>query len=82
MTGSGPIFSLMGSEHPHANATYRILEQPGGFRVEVSIPGTLPVVVSGLPTLESAERWIAAHQTRVEAGVPKRIPWRLRKPTL
>jgi hypothetical protein len=62
----------MDSEHPHSGATYRILEQSDGYRVEVSIPGASPVIVSGMPTLERAERWVAAHKQKVEAGAPKR----------
>jgi hypothetical protein len=69
----------MDSPHPHSVAAYRILEQPDGYRVEVSIPGASPVIVSGIPTLERAERWIAAHMKKVEAGAPKRVAWRLRQ---
>jgi hypothetical protein len=66
----------MRSDHPHSNAIYRILEQPDGYRVEVSIPGTSPVMASGLPTLERAELWVATHQKRVEGGAPKKLTWR------
>jgi hypothetical protein len=69
----------MCSDHPHSNATYKILERPDGYRIEVSIPGANPVIVSGLPTLERAELWVVTHQKRVEAGAPKKLPWRLRQ---
>jgi hypothetical protein len=69
----------MDSQHPHAGATYRILEQPDGYEVEVSIPGTNPVVVKGFPSLERAQLWIETHQKQVEAGAQKRVPFRLRQ---
>jgi hypothetical protein len=69
----------MDTPHPHSGATYRILEQLESYRVEVSIPGTSPVIVSGIPTREKADQWVAAHQKKVEAGALRRVPWRLKQ---
>lgn len=52
--------------HPHAEATYRVVELTGGgFGVEVMIPGTYPTTVSSFPTEVAAEAWIVKDKERV-----------------
>ena len=53
--------------HPHTGATYRVITlSDGGFGVEVLIPDTNRVTVSGFATKADAEAWIAKDQLRVE----------------
>jgi hypothetical protein len=60
----------MPKTHPHAEATYRIIERDDGFGVEVTVPETFPTVVSGFATQEAAETWISDHKRQVKEGDP------------
>ena len=65
--------------HPHLGATYKIAEQPdGSFGVEVTIPETHPVNVTGFGTRELAGAWIANHQRQIATGAlaPRPRPWK------
>ena len=67
----------MTRDHPHQGASYRILPRNGeAFGVEVTIPEMAPTTVSGFPTLDAAERWIARHKEIVAAGRPVRSTFR------
>jgi hypothetical protein len=58
----------MARTHPHAEATYAVVELPDGrFGVEVRIPDTYPATVSNFVTETEAEAWIVRHKRRVEA---------------
>lgn len=74
------LSSDMDAQHPHFGATYRTDQQSdGSFCVEVSIPDTSPVKVSGFGTQALAGAWVANHQRHV-AEPPKRRsqfrPWK------
>ena len=57
----------MPKTHPHAEASYRVIQLDGsGFAVEVSIPDSYPTRVSPFATAADAEAWIADHRRRVE----------------
>jgi hypothetical protein len=59
----------MMKQHPHANATYRIVARDDqSYDVEVAIPDQQPAMISGLGTLEDAEAWIGRHKQRVLAA--------------
>lgn len=66
--------------HPHAEATYRVLDDNAGFAVEVTIPDTHPTKVSPFATRDDAETWIADHKRRVEAQTHDRGAWRRSAP--
>lgn len=71
------------AEHPHAEATYRLITlDDGTFAVEVAIPDTKPAKVSGFETRDKAEEWIARHKANVATGTLKspRPNWRTAKP--
>jgi hypothetical protein len=52
--------------HPHAEATYRVVQLAGGsFGVEITIPDSYPTTVSPFPTEAAAEDWIARSRQRV-----------------
>jgi hypothetical protein len=73
----------MAKSHPHAEATYRVIEIDGGyFGVEVVIPETHPTTVSRFATETEAEAWIARHKSRVqsEAGIHSQRWFRRPKP--
>jgi len=54
--------------HPHAEATYRVLElDDGTFGVEVNIPDTNPTMVTKFESKEAAEAWIEGHRKRVQS---------------
>ncbi len=58
----------MPTSHPHAEATYRVLElDDGAFGVEVSIPDTHPTTVTRFASQKAAEAWIAGHRERVQS---------------
>jgi hypothetical protein len=59
----------MARTHPHAEASYTIVElSEGGFGVTVAIPETYPTTVKPFASKEDAEAWIARHRSQVEAG--------------
>ena len=59
----------IGNKHPHSGASYSILKNDDAtFGVEVSIPDSLPTVVSSFPSEAEAERWIAGHQKGIASG--------------
>jgi hypothetical protein len=70
----------MDKQHPHFGATYEISPLPdGSFEVEVSIPNTRPVKVTGFDVRASAEAWIAGHQRQIATGTIARgrlRPWK------
>jgi hypothetical protein len=68
----------MEKQHPHTGATYKIAEQPdGSFGVEVTIPDTHPVNVTGFGTKELAGAWVANHQRQIASGTLARArPWK------
>jgi hypothetical protein len=70
-------------EHPHAEATYKLIPQTDGtFAVEIAIPDAQPAKVSGFDTREKAEAWIDRHKANVATGSlsPPRPNWRTAKP--
>jgi hypothetical protein len=69
----------MASEHPHANATYRILERDQSFSAEVTIPGMMPIIISGFASKELAEAWIVKHQREIADYPGARSRWRGRQ---
>jgi hypothetical protein len=65
----------MDKQHPHFGASYKIAQQPdGGFGVEVTIPDTQPVNVTGFGTRKRAGAWVANHRREVAAGVHRTRP--------
>lgn len=57
-------------QHPHADATYRIVPQDDTtFGVEVTVPETHPTTVTSFATETDAETWIADHKRRVKERV-------------
>ncbi len=57
----------MAQTHPHAEATYRVLERPDkSFAAEVVIPGMFPTLISGFATEADAQAWIAKHKQDVQ----------------
>ena len=59
----------MARTHPHAEATYTVVElRDGSFGVEVAIPDSYPTTVSPFASAADAEAWIEKHKTQVEAG--------------
>jgi hypothetical protein len=57
----------MAQTHPHADATYRVIERPDkSFAAEVIIPGMYPTLISGFATEDTAHAWIAKHKKDVE----------------
>jgi hypothetical protein len=63
----------MVQEHPHADATYRLVQLDGGsWAAEVSIPGSAPTMVSGFSTAAAADAWISAHKAHVATGLRRR----------
>lgn len=69
----------MERKHPHAGATYRVLEQGDlTFGVEVKIPDTNPTTVTSFASRADAERWIARHKEGVAKGefLRRRLPFR------
>jgi hypothetical protein len=75
---TGHHIQTMAKEHPHADATYRIVPQKDmTFAVEVAIPGSYPAMVTSFATEEKAELWISKHKRRVDEGTLYK-PWRKR----
>jgi hypothetical protein len=69
----------MERKHPHADATYRVLQQDDlTFGVEVKIPDTNPTTVTSFASKADAERWIARHKEGVAKGefLRRRLPFR------
>jgi hypothetical protein len=61
----------MENRHPHADASYEIIQQSdGSFGVKVSIPDTSPTTVTGFATRDSAIAWASKHKEGVGRGVP------------
>ncbi len=61
----------MAQLHPHAAATYRVIQRPDmSFVAEVNIPGQNPAIVTGFSTEALAEAWIAKHKREVEDYQP------------
>jgi hypothetical protein len=61
----------MAKEHPHAEATYRVVPQKDStFGVEVSVPGCFPAMVTSFATEQTAETWIADYKRRVAENIP------------
>ena len=59
----------MKKEHPHAGATYQIVQQlDGSFGVEVTIPDTYPTMVTGFSTEAAAAAWATKHKEEVANG--------------
>jgi hypothetical protein len=58
--------SEMPREHPHSEATYRVVPLNDGFGVEVVIPGSYPTTVCLFAAAADAEEWIARHKRKVE----------------
>ena len=70
----------MEKDHPHSGAAYRIFEQSDkSYGVEVTIPGTLPTIVSGFATEIAAVDWAAQHKDGVARGVTFRRKSTFRK---
>lgn len=69
--------------HPHVAATYRVLQRDDRTHgVEVSIPETLPTLVTGFASREAAESWAAAHKRQTDQSVASgRQPFRLARKT-
>ena len=64
----------MAKEHPHAEATYRVVPQKDlTFGVEVKVPGSFPAMVTGFATEQTAEAWIADYKRRVAENTPYRF---------
>ena len=61
----------MDKQHPHTGATYRItLQSDGSFGIEVSIPDSLPTMITGFATEAAAEGWVAQHKQDIASGKP------------
>jgi hypothetical protein len=59
----------MARTHPHAEASYTIVElRDGAYGVRVEIPDTYPATVSPFANAADAEAWISQHKIQVEAG--------------
>jgi len=67
----------MATGHPHADATYRLIQgDEGSFAVEVAIPGSAPTKVSGFDSEAKAEAWIERHKANVATGsIKQRSNW-------
>ncbi len=59
-------------QHPHFGATYEILEQDGGYAVQVHFPQAAPATIRSLASRTDAERWIERHRAEVARGAPER----------
>ncbi|HZV20680.1 MAG TPA: hypothetical protein VE986_03960 [Hyphomicrobiales bacterium] len=71
---AGHHISVMAKEHPHAEATYRIVTQKDlTFGVEVKVPGSFPAMVTSFATEQAAEAWIADYKRRVAENAPYRF---------
>ena len=56
----------MAKEHPHTEATYRVVPQKDmTYGVEVAVPGSYPAMVTSFTTAQKAEAWIVEHKRRV-----------------
>jgi hypothetical protein len=65
------MFGPMPKIHPHAEATYRILQRADStYGIEVSVPDSSPTIVTSFGTEADAEAWIADHKRRVVEGNP------------
>ena len=76
----------MAKEHPHAEATYRVVPQKDmTYGVEVAIPGNYPTMVTSFTTVQKAEAWIAQHKRRIAEigldGLWRRGPRKSRQAT-
>lgn len=61
--------------HPHIQAAYNLIGLADGtFAVEVSIPETHPIKVSGFDTPEKAGAWIERHKANIATGTLKGPP--------
>ena len=59
--------------HPHADATYRVVERRDGeYGVEVCVPDAQPAMVTSFRTESEAERWIVDHKAEVDQGYRRR----------
>src|SRR5207302_1854392 len=64
-----PHMRRMARTHPHAEATYTVVElRDGSFGVAVAIPDSYPTTVSPFASAADAEAWIDKHKSQVEAG--------------
>jgi hypothetical protein len=64
----------MAKEHPHAEATYRVVAQNDlTFGVEVSVPGCFPAMVTSFATEQMANAWISDYKRRVAENIPNRF---------
>ena len=69
-----PHITGMAKEHPHAEATFRVVPQEDlTFGVEVQVPGSFPVMVTSFATERAAETWITDYKRRVTENVPYRF---------
>jgi hypothetical protein len=63
----------MEKRHPHFGATYRIVPRPDAtFAVEVVIPGSAMVNITGFATQALATAWIASHMAEIATGTEAR----------
>ena len=63
----------MEKRHPHFGATYKIDPRADAtFAVEVTIPGSAPVNITGFATEELATAWIASHMAEIATGTEAR----------
>ena len=70
----------MDKQHPHFGATYKIARQfDNTFGVEVTIPGTRLVNVTGFATEGSAAAWVANHEREIATGTMARAKLHLWK---
>jgi hypothetical protein len=69
----------MALNHPHADATYRIVPlKDKAYGVEVAIPNASSATVTSFATEEVAQAWIAEHKRQAESG--PRLPRRMSTP--
>lgn len=65
----------MERKHPHAEATYRIIQlDDRKYGVEVTIPDSHPARITSFATEADAEKWIAMHKAKAADGT--RLPRR------
>ena len=63
----------MEKRHPHFGATYKIVRRPdASFAVEVAIPGSAMVNMTGFATEALAAAWVASHMAEIATGTAAR----------
>jgi hypothetical protein len=64
----------MEKRHPHFGATYKIVPRPDAtFAVEVAIPGSALVNITGFATEKLANAWVASHAAEIATGTEARL---------